>query len=663
MSLETPAGDTDPHVAALTRFLGRPLRVLHIGNIANNAYNNARIQRQYGIEADVMCHDYYHVMGTPEWEDGGLTTPVNPMLPDWWASNLQGFKRPSWYVQGPLHLCIEYLDARARKQSVRASNAAIAIELAYAELLRAEASRRGQRHPGQRHVTARYGWPSPLRTLFDDWCAGAPGVARRIPTAFRMAAYILFQRTLTNIDNAPQVLRSIPSRFSYNVVWPLLAGAVRGTLPAKGLALRGYAFARLLAGRDLRDNDAVARRAAAQVPEDVQPSWGGALRESGIVAWAGIVALVLCPLVPLTRYFVRKFLPTDPVPSVAERAVLANAILDKLMQDDPSIDKYRAELRDTLVNQSLLFAPVLKHYDIIQGYSIDGFIPLVNGHPRFTSYEHGTLRELPFEDSLVGTMCRVAYRQSPAIFITNTDVLPSVDRLGLDKAAVHYLPHAFDDKKLTTWRDARPHLCPSPVGVTFFSPTRQHWRDENPSLTKGNDVMLRAAGQLWAEGHRFKLRLVEWGTDVGASKALISELGFSEAVEWVPPMGKQDLWSAYCSCHAVLDQFTLPALGGVGFETLALGQRLITRTHQPTLRHFFGEAPPVLGADSIADVANSMRTVLSDPADVGGIGKAGRQWIETWHSAGRTVSIQAKVYWHLMGLREAAEPAGVGASG
>jgi len=28
--------------------LGRPLRVLHIGNIANNAYNNARIQRQYG---------------------------------------------------------------------------------------------------------------------------------------------------------------------------------------------------------------------------------------------------------------------------------------------------------------------------------------------------------------------------------------------------------------------------------------------------------------------------------------------------------------------------------------------------------------------------------------------------------------------------------------
>lgn len=648
MSLETPASYTDPHVAALTRFLGRPLRVLHIGNIANNAYNNARIQRQYGIEADVMCHDYYHVMGTPEWEDGGLTTPVNPMLPDWWASNLRGFKRPSWYVQGPLHLCIEYLDARARKQSVRASNAAIAIELAYAELLRAEASRRGQRHPGQRHVTARYGWLSPLRTLFDDWCAGAPGVARRIPTAFRMAAYILFQRTLTNIDNAPQVLRSIPSRFSYNVVWPLLAGAVRGTLPAKGLALRGYAFARLLAGRDLRDNDAVARRAAAQVPEDVQPSWGGALRESGIVAWAGIVALVLCPLVPLTRYFVRKFLPTDPVPSVAERAVLANAILDKLMQDDPSIDKYRAELRDTLVNQSLLFAPVLKHYDIIQGYSIDGFIPLVNGHPRFTSYEHGTLRELPFEDSLVGTMCRVAYRQSPAIFITNTDVLPSVDRLGLDKAAVHYLPHAFDEQRLFEWRLRNASIAPDQNRVTFFSPSRHHWKTGEASWRKGNDVIIRAASLLAQRGLSMRVVFVEWGKEVDLSRELARDLGVEHMVEWVPPMPKRDLWKWYCASNAVVDQFVMPALGGVGFEAMALGRVLITRFGKAELRHFFGAAPPALNATTAEEVASAMQSVIDDPTDMRGIGRDSIHWISNFHSARRIIEIQMSAYTRLM---------------
>jgi len=55
---------------------GRPLRVLHIGNIANNAYINAKIQRRLGIDADVCCYDYYHVMGCPEWEDADFTGDV-----------------------------------------------------------------------------------------------------------------------------------------------------------------------------------------------------------------------------------------------------------------------------------------------------------------------------------------------------------------------------------------------------------------------------------------------------------------------------------------------------------------------------------------------------------------------------------------------------------
>ncbi|MFY8031228.1 MAG: hypothetical protein ACOVO5_05300, partial [Devosia sp.] len=129
----------DPSIARITARLGRPLRVLHIGNIANNAYNNAKIQRQYGIDADVICHDYYHVMATPEWEDGGLTTRLDPYLPNWWASNLKGFKRPEWYVQGPLALCLEYLDARRRGQPARRWNAASAIEDAYVAKLQQDA--------------------------------------------------------------------------------------------------------------------------------------------------------------------------------------------------------------------------------------------------------------------------------------------------------------------------------------------------------------------------------------------------------------------------------------------------------------------------------------------------------------------------------------------
>src|SRR5437870_3319428 len=48
---------------------GRKLRVLHVGNIANNAYLNAKFLRRAGVEADVLAYNYYHVMGTPEWEE------------------------------------------------------------------------------------------------------------------------------------------------------------------------------------------------------------------------------------------------------------------------------------------------------------------------------------------------------------------------------------------------------------------------------------------------------------------------------------------------------------------------------------------------------------------------------------------------------------------
>jgi glycosyltransferase involved in cell wall biosynthesis len=76
---------------------GRPLRVLHIGNIANNAYLNAVFLQRAGIECHVLCYDYYDLMATPEWE----SAPT----PEWKTA------RPVWFVQGPQRGCLPYLHA------------------------------------------------------------------------------------------------------------------------------------------------------------------------------------------------------------------------------------------------------------------------------------------------------------------------------------------------------------------------------------------------------------------------------------------------------------------------------------------------------------------------------------------------------------------------
>ena len=104
--------DLDREMARLRATLGRPPRVLHIGNIANNAYNNARIQRRHGIEADVLCYHYFHIMGCPEWEDGTFEGEVDADLPNWFATSLGGWSRPDWFVQGPTIQSVQYLKAR-----------------------------------------------------------------------------------------------------------------------------------------------------------------------------------------------------------------------------------------------------------------------------------------------------------------------------------------------------------------------------------------------------------------------------------------------------------------------------------------------------------------------------------------------------------------------
>ncbi len=76
------------------------LRVLHIGNIANNAYNIAKALRQKtDIEADSFSHGFLHYISHPQWEDADIDPPLfgEYGAPDWSAVNLKGFQSPPWH--------------------------------------------------------------------------------------------------------------------------------------------------------------------------------------------------------------------------------------------------------------------------------------------------------------------------------------------------------------------------------------------------------------------------------------------------------------------------------------------------------------------------------------------------------------------------------------
>jgi glycosyltransferase involved in cell wall biosynthesis len=595
-------------IAAMAARLGRPPRILHIGNIANNAYNNARIQRQYGIEADVLSYDYYHVMSTPEWEDATFQGEVDPDCPNWWGTSLRGWRRPDWFVQGPVAGCLQYL--RACHLGLEATQRLLWRYLEACCL--GQVRYRAQQAGGQPQ-------PMPLRLGLALEAATALGVdrgpSRRIDDATLSTLF-----ALRAADGSP--LFRIAQDDADNAELLPLQGSAAPRSPAKGVPAAEKQSGTGLAARP----DRVARRMA----------WS-LLRRLAVLAHHGVKS----ELAALRSYH-----------AAIDQTGRDRQFLELVTSLQAELEAIPLDQRNKFIGFYALigaqFLDIFKFYDIVQGYSTDGGLCLMNGHGPFVSYEHGTLRDLPFGNDFYGLVTRAVYAASARVFVTNSDVLPSVDRMGLTPDRVICLPHAFDDRKLMRFRAENPDLQPPEGPTLFFSPTRQHWQDKSGSWTKGNDVLLRAAAILAGEGLDFRLHLVEWGKELAASKALIEELGIADKVAWLPTMQKRELWAAYCTAHAVVDQFTLPALGGVGFEAMALGRRLITSADESQLSRFFGEPPPCFAAASVADCAAQMRRVIADPADEAGFGERAARWMSTYHSAERIVSLQATAYRQLV---------------
>ena len=616
---------------------GRPLRVLHIGNIANNAYNNAKIQRNAGIEADVVCYGYYHIMGTPEWEDAEIGGRfADPFLPDWWSVDLGSWQRPEWFIQGPLHLCLNDLRARQSGSVALRRRAKLHLVLDYWAEVRAKHPKPRRWYQLPESPFSRANWATTCRLV--GVSSGEFRDVRRDDRRQRI------ERAITHlIDRLTGWAQRKASPMSYGprhmAIWQL---ALNPALARHAASTPPRVSDRLLLGavhayRRLR------RRPVKVFP----PPHGRSVEAVEAMGWAGRLAAIAWHGAHLAVSLIARCLvaaPVDVEQHIEEIEGLA-ALAELQWRHFPHVAA--GELRTDLKHSAALAGPwrdVIGYYDVVQGYSTDGIIPLALGIERYIAYEHGTLREIPFEPTQQGRLCWLTYNRAHRVLVTNSDVLPSIPRIGIPEERVVNLPHAFNDVKLRAFRDANASLVPPPGPPVFFSPTRHHWHTGDGNWLKGNDIFLRAAGRLAAEGRRFRLVLVEWGVEVEKSRALIRELGIEDRVTWLPTMSKRQLWKAYCEAHAVVDQFTLPALGGVAFETLALGRRLITRIDEPVLARFFGKAPPLLNGTTIEDVTASMRAVLDDPDDLAGTGTEARHWIETYHSAERVVALQLAAY-------------------
>lgn len=374
------------------------------------------------------------------------------------------------------------------------------------------------------------------------------------------------------------------------------------------------------------------------------------------------------PSVPSGPSAVRRVLERLGVMRLGRAARGRARILDERTNGDGTtpqlIDDFRAtypDRADQLTELDIVEArpnalahrPLFAQFPLVQAYSLDPIHVMLND-PRqpLICFEHGTMREFPFEDSARGRLYSLALKKAERVFITNADCNRSAERLGLNNYT--FLPHPVDE---TLYAPAS-----SPLGArlrqehnadyVFVAPARHHWKHCPPGLKnswfKRNDILIGALGRLFAARPSMKALVVffEWGKEVELSKELIAGVGIADRVRWEPIASKPVMREFYNAADIVFDQFNdgIGTFGTVVPEALASGKPVLLN-YKEELHHWcFPELPPALNAATEDQIVGHVERLIDNEPYRRAVGERGRDWFLRNHSSSLVANRMIDVY-------------------
>lgn len=239
--------------------------------------------------------------------------------------------------------------------------------------------------------------------------------------------------------------------------------------------------------------------------------------------------------------------------------------------------------------------------DIVVFYgAYNAFATISNWNSPYISVEHGTLRDYIKSDFYLAKKSSDAYKNSFRTMITNQDCFQSAIDLGIDSAKIIKTPHPSSDFDFTDLRKTRLSLLK--MGLTDILCPARHSYGSSVDRGKGNQIAIEAIFKALEKFPRLSATFVEWGDDVEKSKRIIQELGLDERVKWVGVLSRRSLKLRMIESLVVLDQFKIPAYGGVTSDALGLGVPVITLQDSALDVSFFGSPAPVMTAENSGEI-------------------------------------------------------------
>jgi hypothetical protein len=278
---------------------------------------------------------------------------------------------------------------------------------------------------------------------------------------------------------------------------------------------------------------------------------------------------------------------------------------------------------------------LFQRYDFVIGYATDGVYPLLARHRPYFAFEHGTIREIPFEDSPIGRICALTYRLADGTFITNCDNVVAAEKLRLP--GYRFLPHPVNEARSASVdpaalrRDLQERLK---CTFLLFHPARQHWEARrHPNWEKGNDILIEGFARFVKEVCPTAAAVfVDWGQTVEASRALLAARGVADRVEWVAPLSNPRMISYVQACDVLADQFFLGSFGSTLPKALMQGRPAMLYLDKDKHRWCFPELPPVINARTPTQVFEGLTRLHREPAFACDLAARGEAWYRRYHS-------------------------------
>jgi glycosyltransferase involved in cell wall biosynthesis len=200
------------------------LKILHVLNIAQNAYVNATILRDRGHDCDLLAFDFYHFASSPEWYHLGEAFDPKSLgddfFPDFYSLSAEMPVVGDWVAQGPLYNCLIYLIfKREGNPLAQTARAALAYLRFKATMLRST-------------LPAAIRWPEADFLAAIDRC-NIPAELRALIVAGRV-----FDTVVARLDLA--FLRWYDSTITSLLTPPFEYASVDGLLPDDDDEARGF---------------------------------------------------------------------------------------------------------------------------------------------------------------------------------------------------------------------------------------------------------------------------------------------------------------------------------------------------------------------------------------------------------------------------------------